>query len=255
MLALIAAVFLASVLGSLHCVGMCGAFLAFAVVGVPGAAPAAPRFLLQAAYHGGRLVTYAALGLVSGLVGQALDVGAAAAGFQRVALVLAGSMMIGFGVVAMLRHLGVRVSAPPAPAFMRETLMRAHRRIAGWSPVARALAVGLLTTLLPCGWLYAFAVTAAGTGSAVWGAATMAVFWVGTLPALVTLGIGLQRAGGSLARRIPLLTSVVLVGVGVWTLGGRAGLIGHIFPATPVVGKQGVGVPDPASSEGECHGR
>lgn len=182
-----------------------------------------------------------------------MDLGGSAAGLQRSALAVAGALMIGFGVAAMLRQFGVRLVAPPAPAFMRDALVRAHRHVVGWSPVARALAVGLLTTLLPCGWLYAFAITAAGTGNALWGAATMAVFWMGTLPALVGLGFGLQRAGGALARRIPLLTSFVLVAVGVWTLGGRAGLIGHTFTPTPAVGKAGAS--DPASSEGECHGR
>ena len=61
MTALVVAVFLASALGSLHCVGMCGAFLAIAFTDVPSAG----RWRLSVAYHGGRLVTYTALGVAA----------------------------------------------------------------------------------------------------------------------------------------------------------------------------------------------
>jgi len=46
----------------------------------------------------------------------------------------------------------------------------------------------------------------------------MAVFWVGTLPVLVTLGIGVTRIAGPLRRHVPLATSLVLIGVGLFTV-------------------------------------
>src|SRR5205823_3884811 len=109
--ALIAAVFLASLLGSLHCAGMCGAFLAFAVGAEdPGAGR---RAALQGAYHIGRLCTYLVFGAVAGGVGAALDLGGSLVGVQRVAAVLAGSMMVVFGVGAALRLRGVRLPRAP----------------------------------------------------------------------------------------------------------------------------------------------
>ena len=56
MIALIGAVLVASLLGSLHCAGMCGAFVAFAVIGSPGHQPS--RVALNTAYNLGRLITY-----------------------------------------------------------------------------------------------------------------------------------------------------------------------------------------------------
>ena len=85
----------------------------------------------------------------------------------------------------------------------------------------RAATIGLLSALLPCGWLYAFAVIAAGTASAAWGAAVMTAFWLGTVPVLASLGVGVQALTGTLGRRIPLATALLLVALGLYTIAGR----------------------------------
>ena len=85
----------------------------------------------------------------------------------------------------------------------------------------RALVMGLVTGCLPCGWLYAFIVTAAGTGTAAAGAATMAVFWLGTLPAMVSLGLGVRALAGPLRRHVPAACAVALILVGLFGVAGR----------------------------------
>lgn len=222
MMSLIAAVFVASLLGSLHCAGMCGAFVAFAVgdgSGKPG-----QRAVLSFAYHGGRLITYSALGVAAGSVGALLDLGGALAGISRAAMVLAGAVMVLFGVSAGLTALDKRPIRMPLPATMHKMLMAGQKAAMRLGPVRRALTIGLLTTLLPCGWLYAFAAVAAGTASPLLGGLTMAVFWLGTLPVLVSLGVGVQRLTGALGSRLPHATAVMLIVVGVWALVGRGGL-------------------------------
>lgn len=219
MIALATAVFLASLLGSMHCAGMCGAFLAFAVApSADGRGLAGVRPSLVAAYNFGRLMTYVVLGGLSGLVGAAVDLGAARIGLERAALGLAGGVMVVFGLVALARLMGVAIPRAPLPRPLQEVAMRAHRRAAALPPLSRAWTIGLITTLLPCGWLYAFVVTAAGTASPVQGAAVMAVFWAGTLPMMVGLGLGLQKLAGPLRRHVPALTSIALVAVGLYTL-------------------------------------
>ncbi len=223
MLALLSAVFLASLLGSTHCAGMCGAFVAFAV-GAPGAAnaPTSPsRVALNAAYNLGRLATYVTLGAIAGALGAALDLGGSLIGVQRVAAAAAGAIMVGFGVVALLRHLGVRVPRMPLPNVLLRLARMGHVKALSLSPLARAASVGLLTTLLPCGWLYAFVVVSAGTASPWFGAAAMAAFWIGTLPMMAAVGLGVQSLAGPLRKRLPLATSLLLVAVGMWTLLGR----------------------------------
>lgn len=220
MLPLIVAIFVASLLGSAHCVGMCGAFVAFAVGGADGSA-APSRARLNAAYNGGRLVTYLLLGVVAGALGAALDLGGAALGVQRGAMVVAGAFMIAFAVVSLARAVGLRIPRAPLPGWLHRVVAAGHRVAFGMSPMRRAATIGLLTTLLPCGWLYAFAVAAAGTGSPWIGAAVMAAFWCGTLPALAALGFGIQSLAGPLRRKLPAATALLMAAVGVWTLIGR----------------------------------
>ncbi len=220
--ALIAAVFAASVLGSLHCAGMCGPFLMFAVATDESTPKRGLR--VHAAYHSGRLVTYIALGIVAGAVGQALDLGGTALGLGRVAAILAGGLMVGFGLAALLRTLGARLPKVGAPKALQRIVSKCHRLAFDLEPTQRALAIGLLTTLLPCGWLYAFAVAAAGTASPVFGGLTMAVFWAGTLPVMISVGVGLRELSGPLRRYVPLVSSLVVVVVGLATVFGRAQL-------------------------------
>jgi sulfite exporter TauE/SafE len=85
----------------------------------------------------------------------------------------------------------------------------------------RAMLIGLITTLLPCGWLYAFAVVAGGTGSAVRGAAVMAAFWVGTVPMLLLFGAGAARLLGPVARRLPLVSAGLVLTLGVLSVAGK----------------------------------
>ncbi|QDU91029.1 hypothetical protein Pla175_44460 [Pirellulimonas nuda] len=217
------AVLSASLLGSLHCAGMCGPFCGIAVSGGRSARSAA---MLHAAYHGGRLVTYALVGMAAGAAGALLDLASTLAGLQPIALALAGGMMVLFGLaeVARLRNWQTRFARfghwrPPA-AWGR-LIQRGQRFAARRSALPRALSIGLLTTLLPCGWLYAFVVTAAGAGGPLQGAAVMAAFWLGTLPVMLTLGIGVRRLAGVLGDRLPLATAAALIAVGMVTLSGR----------------------------------
>lgn len=223
MLTLIASVLAASLLGSLHCAGMCGAFVAFAV-GLDDPEAGRNRGRLHAAYNAGRLVTYMTLGALAGALGSALDIAGSMVGVSRVAAALAGATLIVFGVTHLLRALGVRIAPARPPRFMQGALRRANRAAMALPPVRRALVIGLMTTLLPCGWLYAFVAAAAGTGSAAYGALTMAVFWVGTLPVLVAVGAGIRALSGPLARRLPVVLPLLVICAGCFTIFSRLGV-------------------------------
>ena len=214
---LVLAVLTASLLGSPHCAAMCGAFACFANADARrGAATAI-------AYNAGRLVTYVALGLLAGAVGAGLDAAGELAGIARVAAIASGALMVAWGATRIAAASGVRVgrAASAAPAALRVRLGGLLGRLRAQPPVARAAATGLLTTLVPCGWLYAYVVTAAGTGSASSGALVMGAFWAGTLPVMAMVGAGARRLAGPLARRLPVVSAAVLVVIGLLTIGGR----------------------------------
>jgi sulfite exporter TauE/SafE len=253
---LLAAILAASLVGSLHCAGMCGPFVAFVVGAGPGPrdpeggsargnakrrvggrASAAAALRLQGAYHLARGIGYTALGAAAGAAGRFLDLAGVLAGAEPLAAGLAGATLVVMGLFALARVFGdgsgggrlARLAAPITarlrrPEALSALLRRVQTRALALPPTTRALAIGATTTFLPCGWLYAFAVTAAGTGSAWRGAAVLAVFWVGTLPVLVTLGAAVRGAARALGPRFQALASAALVALGLWTLVGRAGL-------------------------------
>ncbi|MBX3378484.1 MAG: sulfite exporter TauE/SafE family protein [Phycisphaeraceae bacterium] len=220
MIALAGAVLTASLLGSTHCAGMCGAFAAFATSPDEKERPVS-RAALNAAYNAGRLATYLLLGLTAGAVGAAFELGGAMMGVQRIASLTAAGLMIGIGVIALMRHAGVRIGRAPLPAVLMKMAHAGHVRAFSLPPAPRAFAIGLLTTFLPCGWLYTFVLTSAGTASPALGALLMAVFWIGTLPAMVAIGVGAQYLTGSMRRHLPLATNLLLIGVGMWMVLAR----------------------------------
>lgn len=223
MTALLVTVLLASLVGSLHCAGMCGAFVLFAIgAGDPGARTA--RGWLLGLYQLGRLVTYAALGAVAGGLGAGIDFGGHMIGLQRAAAILSGLLMVGFGTITLLRLRGVKFTALKVPHALTAALTAGQRRAMRHSPPVRALATGLLTTLLPCGFLYSFVIVAAGYGHVAAGALIMGVFWLGTLPMLTVVGAGVRWLAAPLAARLPAITAGMIVAVGVYTIVARAGI-------------------------------
>lgn len=247
MLALVISIFIASLLGSLHCAGMCGAFLAIAV----GGGNDGLKVKTQAAYHLGRLATYVTLGVFAGLTGSLVDLTGTLVGLKSVAASIAGAVMVAFGAINLLRLAGISFARLQPPGFLGRWLSHGHRAAMARPPVIRAGLIGLLTTLLPCGWLYAFVVAAAGTASPLTGAMTMAVFWLGTLPVLVGIGAGIQRVTGAFGRNLSMLTCVLLMVVGAMTLLGRANLDPIALAARVSPGSQ-VQVPDPSETPPCC---
>jgi sulfite exporter TauE/SafE len=218
--ALALTVLAASLLGSLHCAGMCGPLVA--LYAGADAAPRAAR-LGHAAYNLGRLVAYALLGAAAGLAGALLDLGGRLAGIQSAAAIVGGLTLAAFGLHALAAALHLRVPRLEAPRVLRAAAARAAAGLHATSIPKRAAALGLLSGLLPCGWLWAFLATAAGTGAALHGAALMAVFWVGTLPALIALGAAARAAAGPLRRHLPAACAAIVVAMGLFLALARGG--------------------------------
>lgn len=216
MLALAGTVFLASLLGSAHCAGMCGGFVCFYA-----GADARASGWGHLAYNGGRLVSYLLLGTLAGLLGSGVDQFGVGVGMTRAAAGAAGALMILWGTVTLLAHRGIALPTIAPLAAPQRWMAAQLRDVRDFPPVARALTVGLLTTLLPCGWLYAFVVTAAGTGTVRGALVLMTVFWAGTLPMMLALGVGVRRLAGPLRNRLPIFSAIAIVVVGIVSLSGR----------------------------------
>ena len=235
---LVGAVVTASVLGSMHCVGMCGP-LAIWASGAADSSPGGNRFApgkiltTTALYHFGRLLTYALAGLLAGLIGELTDFGGEVLGVQLAAARIVGSVMILIGVVRLTQLIwGYRqsnnstiasyaVAKPLKPSPITRLLVRLRPYVFALPIKLRALATGLLTALLPCGWLYLFALVAAGTGSWMLGPIVMIAFWLGTVPALVGLVTGTRLLAGQFRKTIPSAAALMLIVAGGYTASGR----------------------------------
>jgi hypothetical protein len=217
MLTLALAVMAASLLGSLHCVGMCGPFALWATHGSGGRTTIA-------AYHLGRLTTYLSAGLAAGVLGTAVSLGGELAGLQSLSAKLAGGLLIFLGLSRLLLMLPVFSAAPAAPAgsAWASLLQQAKPLLARRGPLAKAYAGGLLTTWLPCGWLYLFVLVAAGTGDVVLALTVMFAFWLGTLPVLTALALGARSLVPKLRGLLPIAAAMLLIATGLYTATGRA---------------------------------
>jgi sulfite exporter TauE/SafE len=234
-------VLLASVGGSLHCAAMCGPFMA-AVTGFGAAGRAGPA--THAAYHAGRLGTYLGLGAVAGALGGALDVAGHAAGIARVSALVAGLVLAVGGASALVARPALVKLRRRAPSRLGSLLASVLTRIASFSPVPRALLLGFSTTLVPCGWLYAFVATAAGTGSVPSAIAVMLAFWAGTLPALALAGLGLSGIFARFGARARAVSALLIAASGVVLLGFRL----EVAPASATIRTASPDVPGSAAN-------
>lgn len=179
-LALVFAAVLMGFFGSPHCLGMCGGLVSAFGLSMQGVSPAKRRALV-ATYHFGRLLSYASLGLIAGLVGTTVLAPLIADNnlpriLLGLVLVFVGLVMLGAPFLTKLERLGMKFWQLLAPI---------RQRVFPLNTYPRALGAGLLWGFLPCGLVYGALLIAVVGHSPLTGAALMFAFGLGTVPMLV----------------------------------------------------------------------
>jgi uncharacterized protein len=228
---LLGATAIASALGSLHCVGMCGPFAIIAsgvnnFDGEENLQTKVSAIRQMAAYHIGRLATYLLMGLAVGFLASSLG---RWDWFKSIGT-LAGILLIGMGVWRLLNALspeGLFVSnrAPKHGKWVQAwsmQLAKFRRLLPRHSKWQNAFGWGLTTTLLPCGWLYVFVVTAAASTSTAMAIATMMAFWIGTLPLLSISVWGWRLIGDRWQGATGVVSSLCVLTMGVYLMVARS---------------------------------
>ena len=183
---LLAATLFSSLVGSMHCVGMCTPFAILAMGSTNNVQNNSKRIVRMSSYHLGRLLTYLLMGIGVAFLSSAIQL---FAGGNR------SSQIIGWGVGITMITLGtIRVLAsffwqrPVKHTRLSQrwsaTIVMLRRKYSGGPVWLGAFLWGLTSTLLPCGWLYLFVLAAAAAPNAAMTIAMMVAFWVGTLPLL-----------------------------------------------------------------------
>lgn len=219
----LAALFLSGLVGSLgHCLGMCGPLVM--VVGLQIGA-ARRRLGAHLLYHGARIAVYTLLGAAVGVLGSFIDLAgrlSRLAGALSVAMGL-GVALLGAGYLGWLPATRIEGQGGWIAGAMQRALKRGG--------VAGIALLGALSGLLPCCLVYAALLAACTTAGPLSGAAGMALFGAGTLPALLLAGLGGCRLGlraRSLFSRAAGL-AMVLIGLQLAARGlAELHVLGHL---------------------------
>jgi hypothetical protein len=213
------AAILLGLVGSVHCLGMCGGIAGALSQSLPAGTPLA-NALRSSLYSLGRITSYTVAGALVGAVGHAF---AAASGLGVSLRILAGLLIIGIALqiggwwngLALLERGGLGVWRKIMPIAQR--LGRPDRP---W----KIFSIGLLWGWLPCGLVYSALATASATGSARSGALFMLGFGSGTLPALL-LASSLAATLRAFLQRRPARrgAALLLLFFGLWILQGAIG--------------------------------
>mgnify|MGYP001820438962 FL=1 len=198
-----------------HCIGMCGGIvIAYSSRKVDAQWSSMMQGIAHLVYSFGRITTYVMLGAIFGAIGGVAQFnGYTTAAMTIVAgifMILAGLSLLGkFEFLTKLEH-----------SFSGSKWYQdAFRQVLQSKSLYSFYILGLLNGLLPCGLVYFFAVTAASTGSPLWGALVMFIFGLSTIPALFSLGFFTQLLTKSALRKMMMnLASIIVILFGIYTI-------------------------------------
>jgi uncharacterized protein len=174
-------IFLAGVVGSPHCMSMCGPIV------LNFANKKAGLF----AYQMGRMVAYGLAGAAAGGFGEVVLGRERPVWLINLSLVTIGLLLFFNGY----RAIAGKSLHLPLPAFMTNFSMKLWKKLRTLPlpPSAAAGIAGVLTVFLPCGHLYSFLIGAVAMGGALKGAGFMFAFWLGSAPLLSFGAVWLQK--------------------------------------------------------------
>ena len=212
-------------LGSFHCVGMCGP-IAFML---PVDRQNSFKKVIQISiYHFGRLLTYSLIGLVFGLVGKSLYI----FGIQQQLSIAIGVLMIVI-VLIPYKTFNKYNFSKPLYKFISKVKSALGKELKKKTPDT-FLTIGFLNGFLPCGLVYMALLGAIATGSALKGSIYMFVFGVGTIPLMTTAIYFSRFLSGVVRKKIQKAIPVFIVIIGLLFILRGLGLgIPYISP-TPV---------------------
>jgi len=208
--AVLSTAFLAGLLGSGHCFGMCGGIAA----GL-GAMSKGRAFLPALQFNLARLASYAILGLIAATVLSGVS-GLVPIG--RWLRILTAVMILLIGLKFLFNFRGIEFIERGGAGLWKKIMPFAIKAGNRQDGLGRLL-LGACWGFLPCGLVYTVLMTAASTANPVGGAATMLAFGAGTLPAM----LGLTAAAPALSafledRMVRRLIGFALVVLAVWTI-------------------------------------
>ena len=197
--------FILGLLGSFHCVGMCGPIAFMLPV---DRSNSVKKISQIAIYHFGRLLAYSIIGLVFGLIGKSLFI----FGYQQQLSIIIGVLMILVVVIPQKTFNKYNFSRPIYKLIskVKSALGVALKK----KTMDTFLTIGFLNGFLPCGLVYIALFAALARGNAASGSLYMAVFGMGTIPLMTTAIYFSQFLKGTARQKIQNIIPVFIVLIG-----------------------------------------
>jgi hypothetical protein len=198
-----------------HCIGMCGGIvIAYSSVGLERDRSKSSQVFSHLLYSFGRVTTYSLLGAIFGALGGVVVFNNTTNGIlwivAGIAMILAGMSLLG-----KIRFLSLLETSFSSSTWYQNKF----RSLLKSDSLFGFYLLGMLNGLLPCGFVYFFAITAASTASPLYGAFVMFIFGLSTIPALFSLGffVGLFKKL-RLRHIMTKLASFAVIAYGLFTL-------------------------------------
>jgi len=198
-----------------HCIGMCGGIVvAYSTIKISPQSSKISQGKAHLLYSFGRVLTYSLLGAMFGALGGVVTFSNNANGglliFAGVVMMLAGLSLMGkIKFLTIIEH-----------SFSSSNMYKnAFTSVLNSKSNLSFFVLGMLNGLLPCGFVYFFAITAASTADPLLGAMVMAIFGVSTIPAMFGLGFLSSLAAATNFRKMMMsLSSIAVILYGAYTI-------------------------------------
>ena len=198
-----------------HCIGMCGGIVvAYSTIKISPQSSKLSQSAAHLLYSFGRVLTYSILGAMFGALGGVVTFSNNANGglliFAGVAMILAGLSLMGkIKFLTIIEH-----------SFSSSNVYKnAFKLVLNSKSNMSFFILGMLNGLLPCGFVYFFAITAASTADPLYGALVMAIFGMSTIPAMFGLGFLSSLASATSFRNMMMsLSSIAVILYGAYTI-------------------------------------
>lgn len=192
--------------GSMHCIGMCGPI----ALALPSYSKSKLSFYFgRMLYNLGRVITYLIMGLIIGLIGQKINL----SGYQQILSVSLGIVIL-ITVLLPSRVKNYFIQLKPVH-FITQKLQFSIGALFKQGNSISLLTIGILNGFLPCGFVYVALAGAAALGNIEKSILFMALFGIGTIPAMFSTSVVTklfsQKIRKKIHRAIPVFASVLAV--------------------------------------------
>lgn len=201
--------FIAGLGGSLHCVGMCG--------GLVSASCHNQRDVFR--YQFGRLLGYLFLGTIGGYLGSLITFKNAHPLWALIPSIFVGGLFIFWGIQSYLGKKSLRFGGKFFNSFYKRMW---SLLIVNNNNFSRSFFVGLISILLPCGFLYGVLLGTLATQNVLGATIGMFFFWLGTLPSMLLAPSIIHKVLRPLQSQKPKIYAVSLILIGLTTISVRA---------------------------------